>query len=132
MKRWLALGLVFAFLMAPVASPLAAAEVEFDCASVTEIPQVECEALVALYNSTNGPAWTYSTNWLVTTTPSNWYGVSVGGLHVTGLDLYHNQLSGAIPAELGNLTNLQDLHLSYNQLNESIPPELGNLTTCRA
>ena len=27
----------------------------FSCADVTEIPQVECEALVALYNSTNGP-----------------------------------------------------------------------------
>jgi hypothetical protein len=38
-----------------------------------------------------------------------------------------NQLTGSIPAELGNLTNLQDLQLSYNQLTGSIPPELGNL-----
>lgn len=30
----------------------------FDCSAVSEIPQTECEALVALYNSTNGPSWT--------------------------------------------------------------------------
>ncbi len=29
----------------------------FSCADVSEIPQVECEALVALYNSTNGDGW---------------------------------------------------------------------------
>ena len=44
------------------------------------------------------------------------------------LDLSSNQLSGSIPPELGNLTNLQYLYLSSNQLTGSIPPELGNLT----
>ncbi len=50
---------------------------DFSCTSVTEIPQIECEALVALYNSTNGPGWTDHSNWLVTSTPSNWYGMTV-------------------------------------------------------
>jgi len=36
-------------------------------------------------------------------------------------------LSGSIPPEIGNLTNLQVLYLSENQLNGSIPPEIGNL-----
>ena len=35
-----------------------AAPTAFSCDSVTEIPKAECEALVALYNSTNGPGWT--------------------------------------------------------------------------
>ena len=41
-----------------------------DCVAVTEIPQVECEALVALYNSTDGPNWEDSpgNNWNVTNT----------------------------------------------------------------
>jgi len=38
-----------------------------------------------------------------------------------------NQLSGSIPSELGNLSNLQELSLGDNQLSGSIPPELGNL-----
>jgi len=39
-----------------------------DCATVSQIPQVECEALVALYNSAGGPNWSdnSSNNWNVT------------------------------------------------------------------
>ena len=42
--------------------------------------------------------------------------------------LYNNQLSGEIPPEIGNLTNLTHLWLSSNQLIEEIPSEIGNLT----
>ena len=38
-----------------------------------------------------------------------------------------NQLSGEIPEELGNLTNLTYLNLRGNQLSGGIPKELGNL-----
>ena len=40
-----------------------------------------------------------------------------------------NGLSGPIPPELGNLTNLDYLGLGVNQLSGPIPPELGNLTS---
>jgi hypothetical protein len=39
-----------------------------------------------------------------------------------------NKLTGSIPAELGNLTNLFDLWLHSNQLTGAIPVELANLT----
>ena len=48
--------------------------------------------------------------------------------HVTSLFLSFNQLSGSIPAELGNLSNLTGLILSSNQLSGGIPVELGNLS----
>ena len=48
------------------------------------------------------------------------------------LDLQRNALSGNIPAELGNLTNLNFLALNTNRrLSGSIPPELGNLVDLR-
>ena len=105
------------------------ASLAFDCASVTEVPQTECEALVALYNGAGGPNWRTQTNWLVTLTPSNWYGVSVSGSHVISLNLYDNQLAGTIPVEIGGLTSLQTLNLSYNQLTGSIPAEVGSLSS---
>ena len=36
-----------------------------------------------------------------------------------------NQLTGEIPPEIGNLTNMTYLALSNNQLTGSIPPEIG-------
>jgi len=99
----------------------------FNCSTVTDVPQIECQALVALYQSTNGAGWWDNSNWLQSTTVSNWYGVTVEDSGVIRLSLWGNMMSGSIPAELGNLTNLQRLVLPYNQLT-SIPPQLGNLS----
>ncbi|MFC1620079.1 FG-GAP-like repeat-containing protein [Candidatus Neomarinimicrobiota bacterium] len=85
-------------------------------------------ALVALYNSTDGANWNNHTNWLTTEPLNNWYGVTVTDGRVTSLNLYNNQLTGAIPVEMGNLTNLETLNLNSNQLTDTIPAELGNLT----
>ena len=52
--------------------------------------------------------------------------VDVNG-RVNHLRLSRNQLSGSIPAELGNLANLEWLNLAHNQLSGPIPAELGNL-----
>jgi len=47
---------------------------------------------------------------------------------LTNLNIDYNQLTGSIPSEIGNLTNLLKLSLHYNQLTGSIPQEIGNLT----
>ncbi len=102
----------------------------FACDGVSEIPREECEALVALYNSTNGPGWSHNDGWLTSSTPCSWYGVTCVyfGHWVGGLDLGNNQLRGAIPPALGNLAKLMLLNLVNNQLRGAIPPALGNLT----
>ena len=86
-------------------------------------------ALVAFYNATGGANWGNNGNWLSNAPIGAWHGVTTDSDgRVTHLDLRTNQLTGEIPAELGNLTNLTHLYLSGNQLTGEIPAELGNLT----
>ena len=86
-------------------------------------------ALVALYNATNGNAWTDNTAWLTDEDHCAWSGLTCNesGL-VTRLSLGRNGLNGSIPGELGNLASLQILELFGNGLSGNIPAELGNLT----
>ena len=101
----------------------------FDCTAVTEIPQTECEALVAFYTSTGGDNWSRNTGWLQTNTPCTWYGLTCNEGHVTQLELYGNHLQGTIPPEIGDLLKLWELGLNRNELNGPIPRELGKLVS---
>jgi len=108
-------------------------------------------ALIALYNSTDGPNWL--TPWDTTQPVSTWYGVTIDSTgRVTRLDWIRNlngvlppeignltgltylkiswssNLTGAIPNEIGNLVNLQDLIISFTSITNPIPSEIGNLT----
>ena len=97
--------------------------------SYSQVPQIERDALIALYNSTDGANWTDNTGWLgAAGTECDWYGVTCSSGFVNTISLASNSLSGSIPAELGNLTNLTTLYLYGNSLSGSIPSELGNLT----
>lgn len=107
----------------------------FNCSQVVALGYLEseCEALVALYQSTNGANWANNSDWLSNPDLNEWYGVGVLELSpsekvVDEIVLYCNQLSGSIPAELGQLKNLELLGLNDNQLSGSIPAELGQLT----
>jgi len=128
-RTWLVKALVVATLgLSAVNVPAAT-----DCTAVTEIPQIECEALIALYDSTDGPNWDYYSNahyyhWNVTNTPCNWWGTTCSAGHITRIYRDNKNLSGSIPPEIGNLTQLTVLDLSGNHLSGSIPLEIGNLT----
>ena len=91
------------------------------------------EALVALYNATDGANWTNNANWLSDAPIGEWYGVTVDSNgRVIGLNLYNTGLRGEVPPELGGLTALQALSLENNRLSGEIPQELGNLTALQA
>ena len=86
-------------------------------------------ALVALYNATGGENWLNSDGWLGSQPIGQWRGVTTDDNgRVTRLNLRDNQLSGEIPAELGDLSNLIDLYFFGNGLSGEIPGELGNLS----
>jgi hypothetical protein len=84
-------------------------------------------ALVDFYNSTNGPHWSFSTNWLTTAPVSTWYGITVTGSNVTEINLFFNDLSGTLPSSIGNLVQLQRLLISSNYISGAIPVSIGNL-----
>ena len=88
----------------------------------------EREALVALYDATDGPSWTTSTNWLTEQPIWTWHGVDTDAAgRVTKLALGQNGLTGRIPEALGDLTSLEVLHLYFNGLKGPIPEAFGNL-----
>eukprot|EP00903_Cladosiphon_okamuranus_P006504 g6358.t1 len=90
--------------------------------------QKDREALVALYNATDGPDWDQNTNWGSGAPLKDWFGVKTNDQdRVVELSLYRNNLRGSIPPELGKLAALQSLILWDNELTGTIPRELRNL-----
>ncbi len=97
--------------------------------AAAQVPTAERDALIALYNATDGAHWTNSTGWLgAVDTECTWNGVTCSGGRVNGLYMGENNLVGTIPPELGDLSSLQHLFLYSNQLTGSIPLELGDLS----
>ena len=70
--------------------------------SSAQLREQDSLALVALYNATNGDAWTNKTGWK-TARLEQWYGIYLGNNRVIRIELYDNQLAGSIPAEIGNI-----------------------------
>ena len=90
--------------------------------------ETDREALVALYNATDGENWDNIDNWLSDAPLSEWHGVTTNDDgRVTVLFLFDNDLIEEIPAELGSLSNLSELRLQDNDLSGEIPAELGSL-----
>ena len=88
--------------------------------------------LAKIYDATGGANWYDNSNWLSNRRIREWHGVTndANG-RITGLFLAGNWLTGSIPPELGDLSNLESLHLHFNQLSGTIPTELGNLSELR-
>ena len=125
-------SLVVALLLAAGSPPLQA------CDGGTAVPDPgnnpglveDCKVLLALRDELAGPG---SLNWDTGLAITDWEGIHVSGSsgRVTDLNLIDYGLTGEIPAELGQLTQLTYLHLHGNQLTGEIPAELGQLSQLR-
>ena len=75
-------------------------------------------------------AGTATLDWSLDTAITGWEGVTVAGSprRVTKVLLSDESLSGTIPPELGDLSELTHLDLSSNALTGEIPRELGRLS----
>lgn len=90
----------------------------------------ERQALISLYNATDGEHWKNHTGWMGDPgTECRWHGVECGPqskgdgpLVVDSLDLYENNLKGSIPEALGKLIHLAWLDLRGNSLS-GVPPQ---------
>jgi leucine-rich repeat protein SHOC2 len=66
--------------------------------------------------------------WPEAAQPEDWKGVTIENGRVVKLKLENFGLTGAVPADIGQLTSLTKLNLNRNQLT-SLPAELGQLTS---
>lgn len=96
----------------------------------TCVPEKEREALLKLFNTTNGPNWQNQWVWWATSfNEDDWVGVKVSGCHIEEVDLGNANLQGFLPSELKDLTELDSLVLqSTSNLTGTIPTELGTLS----
>ena len=87
-------------------------------------------ALQALYDATNGAAWTDDANWSSGEALASWHGVTTDGDgRVTRLELGANGLRGTLPAALGDLARLEALLLDGNDdLTGPLPSGLRELS----
>ena len=107
------------------------------CANGIAVPDPEdnpglvadCEVLLAIRDILVGDS---SLNWSGETDIRDWDGIGLRHVNlqerVVTLALNGYGLTGSVPAQLRDLSNLEVLDLSYNGLPGRIPPELGDLS----
>ncbi len=90
------------------------------------ISNVERNALISLYNATNGEQW--SQKWDFEKDPKLWYGIKTKNGHINEINLRGNVLSGNFPQEISTFSYLEKLDLSSNNLTGEIPSGISGLS----
>ncbi|CUG85118.1 GP46-like surface antigen, putative, partial [Bodo saltans] len=109
---WAALGLVLCMPRSTLSTPMCGCEHRYSL-------------MMDFYNATNGAGWTHNNGWSLTPASclTNWYGVYCYYNDVQEIDLPNNNLTGTLPASLGNMSQLVQLSLSSNSITGTLPPE---------
>jgi len=111
---------------------------DYAAVSTSALPTLEREALIALYNSTNGDGWTDNSGWKspplhtdgfsMPGTEGMWFGITVENSHAKKITLFNNNLTGVLPTQIGNLTSVSEFILGMNALSGNIPGEIGDMS----
>lgn len=92
-------------------------------------------ALAVFYFQTGGSKlWNFNSEWLTSTSPCTWYGVTCDDQtkKVTSIELSDNSLVGTLSSELGILTSLTSITiLNSFELTGSLPTQLSRLTNLK-
>ena len=109
-----------------IGSDLAMLGPPVECPDTGALAQ-DCAILLSIRTTLAGDG---ELDWSADAPVSDWNGVVIRGQppRVIALNLTTSGLSGRIPPELGDLSELRSLHLYGNELSGEIPPELGRLT----
>ncbi|WP_420316915.1 leucine-rich repeat domain-containing protein [Ekhidna sp.] len=92
-----------------------------------QVNESDSLALIAIYDSLNGPNW--NTPWDLTKPIKTWDGVIVVNNKVERIFLnFDNNVSGTLPAVIGELEDLKKLQITGCNLQGDLPSELSNLT----
>ena len=92
-----------------------------------DVARVERLALTDLHDVTGGSSWANRAAWGTDAPLGDWHGVSTGDGRVVGLALSANGLSGPVPAEIANLTELRVVDLAENDLSGAFPGSFAGL-----
>ena len=96
----------------------------------------DCTAWAAFYDATGGPHWTACRATRTDPRACNakeiaTVFVTAVGVHISGLHLGRNNLTGTIPAALGDLPGLGYVYLWENALHGPLPDSIAKLTKLR-
>ncbi len=92
-----------------------------------DVAHVERLALTDLHDVTGGASWANRAAWGTDAPLGDWHGVSTEDGRVAGLALSANGLSGPLPPEIANLTELRVVDLAGNDLSGAFPGAIAGL-----
>lgn len=96
-----------------------------------KVSDAEKNALIALYDSTNGDNWKNKTNWKTNKPVYKWYGVSLLGDKVSKINLENNGLTGTLPDNFNNYKDIEVINLGDNKLTGNIPNSMTVLNNLK-
>lgn len=109
--------------LSPVFFPLTVTAENLSCGSNHR------ELLTELYNSLNGNSWINKNNWNSSEGLGRWAGIATDVNDcVTTINLDRNNVSGSIPASIGNISTLTIIDLHNNAIVGTIPDAINNLS----